>query len=119
MSNPNRRRTQRLLTCVPAGVQTSEKDRLGLIRDASIEGASVFSQSRFNVDDAVTLNIRVGKDDSETVEVKGRIVRVERLRDGIWTFGIGVRFVPRRDDLGPLFKQLAERQEKLFGPSGP
>ena len=119
MSTPNRRRATRHITCVPAGVQTPEKDRIGLIRDASTEGASVFSKSKFNVDDVISLNIKVDMEDDHDIDVKGRIIRVERLRDGFWTFKIGVLFDPPREDLAPVFKSLAERQERLFGSSPP
>lgn len=103
------------MTCVPAGVQTSEKERLGLIRDASTTGALVFSKSKFNIDDTVKLKIKVDAGDDSTVEVMGRVLRVERQTDGFWTFRIGVKFEPVRDDLSALFKQLGERQERLFG----
>jgi hypothetical protein len=119
MPTPNRRRAPRLITCVPAGVQTAEKDRIGLIRDTSTEGASVFSKSKFNVDDTISLTIKVDTEDAHNIAVKGRIVRVERLRDGFWTFKLGVIFMPPREDLAPLFRQLAERQERLFGSSPP
>ena len=115
MPTTNRRRATRHLTCVPAGVQTPEKERLGLIRDASSEGALLFSKSKFNIDDQVKLSIRVDHEGVETVEVNGRIVRVERQSDGFWTFRMGVRFNPPREDLSALFKALSDRQERLFG----
>src|SRR4051812_45101556 len=115
MPTANRRHTPRLLTCVPAGVQTSEKERLGLLRDASTEGALLFTKSRFSIDDRVKLSVRV--DEDTTIEISGRIVRLEKQTDGFWTFRLGVRFVPPREDLAPLFKTLAERQERLFGTS--
>jgi hypothetical protein len=115
MSTTNRRRATRHVTCVPAGVQTPEKERIGLLRDASTEGALLFSKSKFNVGDAVKLSIRVDLEEKSNVEVKGRIVRVERLRDGFWNFKTGVVFDPPREDLFELFQRLAERQERLFG----
>lgn len=118
MSTSNRRRATRHITCVPAGVQTPEKERLGLIRDASSTGALLFSKSKFNIDDPVTLTIRVDVGEDATVVVKGRVLRVERQTDGFWTFRIGVRFDPPREDLSALFKSLGDRQERLFG-SGP
>ena len=115
MATTNRRRASRLLTCVPVGVQTPEKERLGLVRDASSTGALVFSKSKFNVDDPVKLSIRIDLDGVTTVDVQGRIIRVERQTDGFWTFRMGVVFEPVREDLEHLFKKLAERQERLFG----
>ena len=118
MSTSNRRRATRHMTCVPAGVETPQKERLGLIRDASSTGALVFSKSKFNIDDPVKLKIRVDAGEHATVEVSGRVLRVERQTDGFWTFRIGVKFEPPREDLSSLFKSLGERQERLFG-SGP
>lgn len=119
MPTDNRRRTSRHVTCVPAGVHTSEKDRVGLIRDASTVGALLFSKSQFKVDDKVTLTIRIESDEQSDVEVHGRILRIERQSaDEFWNFRIAVVFDPPRDDLAPLFKLLADRQARLFG-SGP
>lgn len=61
------------------------------------------------------LSIRI--DEGATLEVKGKIVRVEKQTDGFWTFRMGVLFEPARTDLSSLFKSLAERQERLFGSS--
>ncbi len=119
MTTPNRRRAPRQITCVPAGVATAEKDRIGLIRDVSTTGASVFSKSKFNIDDTLKLSICVDLELSHNLEVKGRIIRVERLLEGFWAFKLGVVFDPPREDLAPTFKALADRQERLFGSSPP
>ena len=119
MSTQNRRRAPRQITCVPAGVATAEKDRIGLIRDVSTVGAAVFSKSKYNVDDTLKLSICVDLDPANNLEVKGKVIRVERLLEGFWTFRLGVLFDPPREDLAPTFKALAERQERLFGSSPP
>ena len=98
-------------------MQTSEKERLGLIRDASSTGALVFSKSKFAIDQTVKLTIRIDVGEDATVEVSGRVLRCERQTDGFWTFRIGVKFEPAREDLSTLFKSLGERQERLFGGS--
>lgn len=97
-------------------MQTSAKERLGLIRDASSTGVLLFSKSKFAIDEEMTLKIRVDAGEDSTVEVKGRVLRVERQTDGFWTFRIAVRFDPPREDLATLFKSLGDRQERLFGP---
>lgn len=119
MSSPNRRVAPRHITCVPAGVQTPDRQGIGLIRDASTSGASVFSKTKFNIDEILSFNILVDSEMKNSIEVKGKIVRVERLLDGFWTFKIGVVFDPPREDLALLFKSLADRQERLFGSSPP
>ena len=120
MPTSNRRRAARLLTCVPVGVQTPEKERIGLVRDASSTGALVFSKSKFKVDEPVNLSIRIDLEGTTTIDIKGKILRVERLtNDGFWTFKMAIVFVPERDDLEPTFKKLADRQERLFGTRTP
>jgi len=117
MPTTNRRRATRHVTCVPAGVHTPDKERVGLIRDASAEGALLFCKSKLNLDDVIKLSIRVDEDERHTLDVEGRIVRIERMREGFWSFRIGVLFVPPREDLANLFKEIADRQERLFGSS--
>ncbi len=119
MTTPNRRRAVRQITCVPAGVATAEKDRIGLIRDVSVQGALVFSKSRFTVDDVLRLSICVDMNDAHNLDVKGRIIRVERLLEGFWAFKLGVVFEPPREDLASIFKELADRQARLFGSAAP
>ena len=119
MPNENRRRAARQITCVPAGVVTAEKDRIGLIRDVSTSGASVFSKSKYDIDETLKLSICVDLDPSHNVEVTGKVIRLERLLEGFWAFKIGVVFDPPREDLAPTFKALADRQERLFGSSPP
>ena len=87
------------------------------MRDASTTGALVFCRNKFALDEAVSLQIRIDASDERDVTVKGKIVRVERMLDGFWTFKLGISFNPEREDLATLFKSLAERQERLFGSS--
>ena len=116
MATSNRRQRVRQLTCTPAGVQSPEKNRLALIRDASATGALLFSKSQFPVDTPLKITIRVDNKGQPDVLVDARVVRVERLNDDFWTYGIGVIFTPTREDLSILFVSMAERQAKLFGP---
>ena len=90
-----------------------------MIRDASTSGALVFSKTKFDIDRVISLSILIDADEKHSVEVKGKIVRVERLVEGFWHFKLGVLFEPPREDLASLFKSLAERQERLFGTSPP
>lgn len=99
-----------MLTCFPVGVQTGDEERIGLIRDASSVGALLFSKSKFKVDEPVVLSVRVELENQTTVEIKGRVLRVDRIKEGFWTYRMGVVFEPPREDLQPLFKTLAEQQ---------
>lgn len=115
MSTNNRRRAQRLLTCVPVGVHTPEKARIGLIRDVNTGGALLFCKSKFTINDTLRLSINTGEDSGGPYEVTGQVVRVDRLKEGFWSYGIGVVFNPPCTELSSVFEALAERQERLFG----
>jgi len=109
-----RRNTARHVTCVPTGVGSQDKERVALIRDASTTGALLLSRSQFPLHEVLKLSIQI-ETTSKPVEVDAKVVRVERLKDGFWSWGIGVEFTPPRTDLDETFKQLSERQEKLYG----
>ncbi len=110
----NRRVATRRITCVAVGVEVKNTQQLALIRDASTSGAMVFTRKALAPGEALTIAIRF-ESQSEGVEVAGKVVRAEKLKDGFWSYAIAVRFEPRRDDLKSLFNALAEQQERLFG----
>ncbi|MHB8875308.1 MAG: PilZ domain-containing protein [Myxococcaceae bacterium] len=114
MSTDNRRRALRLLTCVPVGVHTPEKARVGLIRDVNTGGALVFCKSKFSLKETLKLSIDTGEG-GDPVEVTGQVVRVDRLKEGFWSYGIGLVFDPPREELSSVFQAMAARQERLFG----
>lgn len=110
----DRRRQVRHITCVPAGAKSAEKERVALLRDASATGALLLSRSQFAVNTQLALSVRLD-DTKQELELEARVVRVERLKDGFWSFGVAVEFIPPRSDLEPLFKKLSSRQAKLYG----
>ena len=113
MSN-ERRNTTRHVACVPTGVESADKERVALIRDASATGALLLTRSQFPLNEQLKLSIQIENGINPT-EVDAKVVRVERLKDGFWGWGIGVEFTPPRADLVTTFKQLSTRQEKLYG----
>jgi PilZ domain len=113
MSN-ERRNTSRHVTCVPTGVESADKERVALIRDASSTGALLLSRSQFPLHEQLKLAIQI-ENGQKPVDVDAKVVRVERLKDGFWSWGIGVEFTPPRTDLETTFKQLSARQEALYG----
>ena len=113
MANERRNKT-RHVTCVPTGVESSDKERVALIRDASITGALLLSRSQFPLHEQLKLAIQIENGQKPT-EVDAKVVRVERLKDGFWSWGIGVEFTPARADLEAIFKTLSARQETLYG----
>jgi hypothetical protein len=113
MSN-ERRNTTRHVTCVPTGVESSDKERVALIRDASSTGALLLTRSQFPLNEQLKLSIQIENGQPPT-DVDAKVVRVERLKDGFWGWGIGVEFTPPRTDLEATFKALSDRQEQLYG----
>lgn len=114
MSNNERRNTTRHVTCVPTGVESADKERVALIRDASVTGALLLTRSQFPMHEQLKLSIQV-ENGQPPLEAEAKVVRVERLKDGFWGWGIGVEFTPPRNDLEATFKQLSDRQEVLYG----
>ena len=115
MSSPNERRTNtRHVTCVPTGVGNKEKERVALIRDASSTGALLLSRSQFPLNESLKLAIQI-QEGQQPVDVDAKVVRVEKLKDGFWSWGIGVEFTPARKDLEKTFQELSARQETLYG----
>lgn len=114
----NRRIASRRITCVAVGVQVKKQQQLALIRDASTSGAMLFTQKSFTPGDTLTISIRF--DPANTgIEVVGTVVRLTKLKEGFWSYGVAVAFEPKRDDLKALFDSLAEQQERLFGAALP
>lgn len=114
MSSQESRRAARHVACVPTGIASPEKERVALIRDASSTGALLLSRSQFPMNERLKLSIQLD-DGKKALPVDATVVRVERLKDGFWTWGIGVAFTPPRTDLEPVFQELSARQEKLYG----
>ncbi len=112
----NRRTRDRVLTCVAVGFQVNNQQQLALIRDASTSGAMLFTRKPLTADEKLTINIQAD-DKTPVAQVVGHVVRVEKLKEGFWSYAVAVKFHPPREDLAPLFEDLAERQERLFGPA--
>ena len=111
---PDKRRSEaRHVTCVPVGVKTEDSEELALIRDANAHGALLFVRHALKVGDKVTVDLQL--DQQPSLLLEARVLRVEELDSAIWTCAAAVTFEPAREDLAPLFAQLAQRQERLFG----
>jgi hypothetical protein len=114
MTTNHRRHQSRHVTCVPTGVESQDTERVALIRDASATGALLLSRSQFPMHEQLKLSIQL-EGSKKTADVDAKVVRVERLKDGFWSWGIGVAFTPARTDLESTFKALSDRQEQLYG----
>jgi hypothetical protein len=111
----NRRRAPRQLTCIAAGVKTNQKEGLGLIKDASAQGALLLSQADFAIGDPVTLRLMVEDSPAPTIDIEARVVRTEPVLDGLWVNRLGVEFTPPRPDLAPTLERLADAAKALLG----
>jgi PilZ domain len=106
MTEQERRRATRYNMCVPTGVKTPARERIGIIRNTSATGALILSESRFAVGEEVTLEIQAGGNRSEVVEVRAKVLRQDAAPEGLWRCRLAMVFTPPRPDLVPLFQRL-------------
>lgn len=104
-----RRRQSRYLAVTPAGLKAQQpegaREHLCVIRDASATGALVLARGDFSGGEEVTLGV-LFEADQPVVDVTAKVVRVEKVSEGLWTARLGVEFHPPRPDLVPVFEKL-------------
>lgn len=90
-----------------------------MIRELSVTGAQILTQTKREAGQEVSLSLYV-KDDAEAPprDVVARVIRCERRTDGgVWPWLAVVEFSEPLKDLEAEIKKIAENQEKVFGPA--
>jgi hypothetical protein len=93
----------------------SAKPRTAMIRELSVVGAQILTQTRREIGKELNLTLYVeeGKDPRD---VRARVVRSERREDGgVWPYLTVVEFFEPLVDLESEIKAVADAQEKIFG----
>lgn len=94
------------------------KPRTAMIRELSVTGAQILTQSKRDPGTELSLELFF-EEDAPPRQVRARVVRAERRTDGgIWRWLTVVQFVEPLSDLEAEIKEIAENQEKVFGPRG-
>jgi hypothetical protein len=120
MSTPGgneRRRAVRHLASLPVHEHLDDgKTRTAMVRQLSVTGAQVLTQGKREVGTHLTLSLFF-YEDSPSRDVKAHVVRAERRdEDPLWRWLTVVEFETHLTDLEPEIREMAEHQEKVFGP---
>lgn len=109
-----RRLGLRHLSCFPAHLERDgDGARAAMIHDLSVSGALLLVRSTLTVGDAVRLRLFITGDTSESREVVGRVVRIEKLGDpfaGPWSSRVAVHFDEELTGVDREIAALAKRQ---------
>jgi hypothetical protein len=110
-----RRSFSRQLTCLPAHFQSkSDLQDLALIRDLSASGACLYTRTKLEKDETVTLHLYLGLESDEPRAASGRVVRVDRRElavADVWGWEVGVEFDVGIAAYENEIEELCRRQE--------
>ncbi len=115
----DRRRGRRHLASLPVHERfEGSKPRTAMVRELSVTGAQILTQSRREVGSELSLELFF-EEDAPPRQVQARVVRAEPLAEpGIWRHLTVVEFAEPLSDLEAEIREIAENQEKIFGPRG-
>jgi Tfp pilus assembly protein PilZ len=116
----DRRVQPRACACFPIHVHRKNgAARLALSRNLSTTGALLVVRSNLDVGERISLLLCLSEDRSDTVEVSGRVIRVEPRaldRADVWTHRVAVQFdAPIRDCRAEL-RAISLRQSEMALP---
>jgi len=114
----DRRRGARHLACFPIQERIGDaKPRTAMIRELSVVGAQILTQTKREPGTELSLSLYL-EEGAEPRDVTSKVVRCERRTDGgVWPYLTVVEFLAPLTELETEIKELAEQQEKVFGPS--
>lgn len=115
-----RRAASRQLSCIPAHVESSDESKadtphLALIHDVSGTGALLFTRSKLELGDEVTLSLYLSPDEKPPRPATGKVVRVQRRdidRADVWQWEIGVEFRDSIEQYAAEIEELTRRQRQ-------
>jgi hypothetical protein len=93
--------------------------RTAITKDVSELGFLLLTRANLNCGDSVVVKIYPPGDEMRSVDVPGKVVRLEELADvekGIWRKKVAFAFDRAQPDLAQEFEQLAAEQAKIFAP---
>ncbi len=109
-----RRQAPRVIAYLAGEIETAEgKTSVAITKDVAPGGLLLLSRSRFEVGDEVSLKIIAGVGDSaERVQVRGKVVRQEKLEPGesdLWRTKVALA-IDDNAELAKLLEKLASAQ---------
>jgi len=113
-----RRLGLRHLSCFPAHLEREgDGARAAMIHDLSVSGALLLVRMTLAVGDAVRLRLFITGDMTESRDVVGRVVRIEKLGDpfaGPWSSRVAVHFDDELRGVDKEISALAKRQAEAL-----
>lgn len=107
-----RRHAERLLSCIPAFVNSPEGDQeLAVIRDVSVTGARLLTRVELEEGHAVSLDLYLSGDKEQALTAGGTVIRVEANPDNeLWRWEVGVRFARPIIEYAEQIESFTRRQ---------
>lgn len=97
------------------GEGAEAKPRTAMIRELSVSGAQILTQSRRDVGTRLSLSLFLAEGEPAR-EVEARVVRSEKREAGsVWPWLHAVEFAEPLQDLEPQIRAMAEKQSAVFG----
>ena len=113
-----RRLGLRHLSCFPAHLEREgDGAQAAMIHDLSVSGALLLVRMTLAVGDAVRLRLFITGDMTESRDVVGRVVRIEKLGDpfsGPWSSRVAVQFDDELRGVDKEIGALAKRQAEAL-----
>jgi hypothetical protein len=88
-----------------------------MIRELSVVGAQILTQTKREPGTEISLSLYI-EEGADPRDVIAKVVRCERRTDGgVWPYLTVVEFLAPLTELEAEIKEMAEAQEKIFGPA--
>lgn len=114
----DQRRAERHVVCIVARLDGGPRERTAVTWDLNDHGAMLLTRSMMQRGEHVRLTLHTEGSNAPGHVVEGRVVRAERLdrsRQGLWSYGLAVEFAKPAPALASEARYLAKRQEAIFG----
>jgi len=92
--------------------------RTAITKDISKIGLLLLTRASLGRGDSVVVRIHLPGDDMRSIDVPGKVVRLEPLTDeerGIWRNKVAFSFDTEQPDIAQEFEKLAADQAKVYG----
>ena len=119
MSIERRRRARHSVYLAAELVAPGETPRTAITKDISELGLLLLTRANLDRGAGVVIRIYLPGDEMRSVEVRGKVIRLEELSDdekGIWRNKVAFTFDQAQPDLAQEFKQFAAEQAKIYSP---
>ncbi len=120
MSIERRRRARHSVYLAAELVVEGETPRTAITKDISELGLLLLTRTNLDRDESVVVRIYLPGEGMRSVEVRGKVIRLEELSDGergIWRNKVAFTFDKLQPEVAQEFKEFAEEQAKIYASS--